>query len=213
MWWEVKFTHKESKGSRHFEYTFDFLLAPIKDTPVGPRFAGPPFALEIMTASTRGGGLTEHLWDVLRCRPQRPLLGVVDSPYTPNYRQVFGRMLSQFFVKCETLATWGGRTMWLIQDELLEYIEESTDFKRSDFEGKQGPGTFIVYTMRDYEQRYALEYVTTICGPTRPMTDSSQPFMTDMVGAGYVPPLSALEAMLLIRPRTRAASNWRDLTW
>src|SRR5215475_215631 len=65
VWWEVKFKHRESEGTRNFDYTFDFLLVPIRYTTAGPRFDGPPYALEIMTASTRGGGLTEHLWDVL----------------------------------------------------------------------------------------------------------------------------------------------------
>jgi hypothetical protein len=96
---------------------------------------------------------------------------------------------------------------------LLDYIEESTDFRRADFRGKDGPGTFLTYTMRDAGDRYTLEHLETICGPTRPSRIEAEPYMTDMVGAGYVPPLAALEMMLLIRPRTRVATNWRDLTW
>lgn len=214
LWWEVKFTHKEEDGSGHFEYTFDFLFAPTEKRNGKVRFAGPPYAIEVMTASTRGGGLTEHLWDALQCKPPRPLKGEIDSPYTPNYRQVFGRMLSQFFVKCETLSQWGGRAIWLLQDELLEYIEESTSFSREKFRGAEGPGTFVVYTMEDSASEYQLKHLETITGPTRPSADDSgQSFMTDMVGAGYVPPLSALEEMLLIRPRAKAASNYRDLVW
>ncbi|MEO3807887.1 hypothetical protein ABGB17_02670 [Sphaerisporangium sp. B11E5] len=214
IWWEVKFTHKDANSPGNFEYTFDFLLAPVEQTGAKIRFAGPPYAIEVMTSSTRGGGLTEHLWDVLLGRPQRPLSGVVDSPYTPNYRQVFGRMLSQFFVKCETLAAWGGRTVWLIQDELLSYIEESTDFERSRFRGSSGAGTLVVYDMADESSHYELRYLETVQGPTRPQRNTMDvSYMTDMVGAGYIPPISALEEMLLIRPRSKAASNWREIIW
>ncbi|MCQ8192767.1 hypothetical protein [Streptomyces rugosispiralis] len=123
-------------------------------------------------------------------------------------------MLSQFFVKCEALERWGGRAFWLLQDELLEYIEESTNFSREKFHGAEGPGTFIVYTMEDAGEEYRLKHLETITGPTRPNPeDSSQAFMTDMVGAGYVPSLDALEEMLLIRPRAKAATNFRDFVW
>jgi len=127
-------------------------------------------------------------------------------------------MLSQFFVKCETLASWGGRTIWLVQDELVGYIEESTDFRRTNFRDTnfrdtEGAGTFVIYTMQDSEFGYQLRYVETICGPTRPIKRGSEAFMTDMVGAGYVPPLTALEDMLLIRRRPKAATNWRDIEW
>jgi hypothetical protein len=213
VWWEVKFTHKDPQGSGHFEYTFDFFLAPINQLNNSWVFAGPPYAIEVMTASTRGGGLSEHLWDILLGHPQRPLQGVIDSPYTPNYRQVFGRMLSQFFVKAEALAAWGGKAIWLIQDELLSYIEESTDFDRRRFHGTTGPGLFVVYNMQDAGQSYNLRHLETVQGPVRPPHVAGSPsYMTDMVGAGYVPDVSYLERMLL-RRRTVAATNCRDFIW
>ena len=123
-------------------------------------------------------------------------------------------MLSQFFVKCEALAEWGGRALWLIQDELLAYIEESTDFNRERFRGKTGPGVFVVYTMKDAASEYELAYTETVQGPIRPSrSDGDQTYMTDMVSAGYVPPLDVLERMLLLKPRTKAATNWRDIIW
>ncbi|MGH2508917.1 MAG: hypothetical protein ACRDHZ_16160, partial [Ktedonobacteraceae bacterium] len=214
VWWEVKFTHKDPEGSGHFEYTFDFLLAPVEVINGKVVFAGPPFAIEVMTASTRGGGLSEHLWDVLLGRPQRPLQGVIDSPYTPNYRQVFGRMLSQFFVKSEALARWGGKAIWLIQDELLSYIEESTDFDRARFRGTTGPGIFVVYTMLDAHTRYDLAHLETLQGPVRPPQGQGAPsYMTDMVGAGYVPDIALLERMLLRGNKSATTANWRDIDW
>lgn len=99
-WWEFKFasndeTEDATGGARFFEFTFDYILMEV-DWSEGrqhPRLVGAPYILEIMTSSTRGGGLTEHMADVLALRPQRPLRGAVKSPYTPNYRQVFGLSL------------------------------------------------------------------------------------------------------------------------
>jgi hypothetical protein len=123
-------------------------------------------------------------------------------------------MLSQFFVKGEALASWGGNAIWLIQDELLTYIEESTDFNRNRFDDSQGAGIFLVYTMHDAGIKYDLTYVETVRGPLRPLRVEGAPaYMTDMVGAGYVPSLETLEQMLLLRPRSSAATNWRDTRW
>jgi hypothetical protein len=99
IWWEVKFRHVDRVSNDFFEYTFDYIMVPISRGKAGVEIVGPPFNIEIMTSSTRGGGLTEHMVDVLLQRPQRRLRDIVDSPYTPNYRQVFERMIGQLFAK------------------------------------------------------------------------------------------------------------------
>ena len=76
--------------------------------------------------------MSEHMADVLVGRPQRHLGGVVDSIYTPNYRQVFERMLGQFVAKSEIAEHWGGKTVWVFQDVLLDYIEQTTAFTSSE---------------------------------------------------------------------------------
>ena len=82
-WWEVKFRYRDPATSSFFEFTFDYLLVPTAPTSdSGVKLVGPPYILEIMTSSTRGGGLTEHMIDVLLDRPQRPLRGAVKSPYS-----------------------------------------------------------------------------------------------------------------------------------
>jgi hypothetical protein len=147
-WWEVKFSAPDPAKSRHFEYTFDYLLVPIVLEPGtgGARariaeFVGPPYILEVMTSSTRGGGLTEHMTDVLLGRDQRPLVPpLVNSRYTPNYRQVFGRMVSQFFTKSEVAQAWGGQAVWVVQDQLVRYIAETTAFDATHF-GDESEGT------------------------------------------------------------------------
>ena len=49
-----------------------------------------------------------------------------------NYRQVWARMVSQLIVKSEVGLHWGGKTIWLVQDVLVNYICSSTalDIKR-----------------------------------------------------------------------------------
>jgi len=133
VWRELKFRRRENDtpSGRFFEYTFDFLLMELNSSgaPVGV-----PYIVEVMTSSTRGGGLSEHMADVLVGRPQRHLGKVVDSIYTPNYRQVFERMLGQFVAKSEIAQHWGGRTVWVFQNVLLDYIEQTTAFSSTDLD-------------------------------------------------------------------------------
>ncbi len=43
-----------------------------------------------------------------------------------NYRQVWARMVSQLIVKSQVGMSWGGKTIWLVQDVLADYISKST---------------------------------------------------------------------------------------
>ena len=38
-------------------------------------------------------------------------------------------MASQLFEKSEVAEAWGGKTVWILQDVLLEYVEQATAFK------------------------------------------------------------------------------------
>ncbi len=192
-WWEVKFRRRDPATSAFFEYTFDYLLLPFEPGKHGEpdRLIGPPYVLEIMTSSTRGGGLTEHMVDALALRAQRPLRGAVKSPYTPNYRQVFERMLGQLIAKSEIAEKWGGRTIWLLQDVLLDYIEQTTSFRASDFEGKTDGNVFVeVFKLKDAGARYELVHDRSLRGPSRTLT--GPPDFTEMLGLGFAPKLSEL---------------------
>lgn len=194
-WWEVKFRHRSRDTKEVFEYTFDFLLIPYAPGRSGKpdRLLGPPYVIEVMTSSTRGGGLTEHMIGTLCFQPQRQLgRGVVRSPYTPNYRQVFERMLGQFFAKSEVAEGWGGKAIWLIQDVLLNYIEQTTDFRPGDFENKNEGNIYVlVYEMSDRGDHYKLQHSRTLRGHSRPR-NRTHPDFTSMLGLGHAPPLEAL---------------------
>lgn len=83
-----------------------------------------PYIIEIMTSSTSGGNQ--------RKRTTIPMAfedAVLNRSHTGpgiNYRQVWARMVSQLIVKSEVAIGWGGRTIWVVQDALVDYISKST---------------------------------------------------------------------------------------
>ncbi|WP_182212501.1 NotI family restriction endonuclease [Stenotrophomonas acidaminiphila] len=225
-WWEFKFASSDDSeenelAGRFFEFTFDYILMEVDWSEGGdhPKLIGAPYILEIMTSSTRGGGLTEHMADVLALRDQRSLRGAVKSPYTPNYRQVFGRMASQLFAKSEAAASWGGKTIWILQDVLLEYIQQTTAFRPEPFmDKKDGNVNMVVYRMDENPQtkQYDLAYDKTLVGNSR-VDDAAAPDFTSMLGIGHIPSLDLLKSTLeRTQSRRRKPGdpvNWIDFTW
>ena len=123
-WWkEVKFKSFDNRGNS-FDYTFDYVLASydIKNSCV----LSPPIIVEVMTSSTSGGNKKKGT--TIPQSFQNLVISGQHSAPGINYRQVWGRMISQFFVKSQVAANWGGKTFWIIQDSLLDYIQNSTAF-------------------------------------------------------------------------------------
>lgn len=89
-----------------------------------PNLKAPFFILEVMTASTsgsntnRGTNISAAFTDAILGRPH-------ESPGI-NKRQVWARMSSQLFAKSALAEMWGGKTFWIVQDELLRYVELTT---------------------------------------------------------------------------------------
>jgi hypothetical protein len=194
VWRELKFRRKEgdTPSGRFFEYTFDYLLMELNSAGLP---TGVPYIIEVMTSSTRGGGLSEHMTDVLLGRPQRHLGKVVDSIYTPNYRQVFERMLGQFIAKSEIAQHWGGRTVWVFQDVLLNYIEQTTAFSSAYLDSSEPPNVFgEVYQLVKPQGGQAaglhLKHYKSLRGTAR-LNHASKDF-TALLGLGYAPKLSEL---------------------
>jgi hypothetical protein len=194
VWRELKFRRKEgdTPSGRFFEYTFDYLLMELGSAGLP---TGIPYIVEVMTSSTRGGGLSEHMTDVLLGRPQRHLGKVVDSIYTPNYRQVFERMLGQFIAKSEIAQHWGGRTVWVFQDVLLDYIEQTTAFSSDDLDASGPPNVFgeVYQLVKPHDSKSAglhLKHHKSLRGTAR-LNRASKDF-TALLGLGYAPKLSEL---------------------
>ena len=88
---------------------------------------GAPYILEVMTASTSGSD-TENQTDMRSAFRNAILRNDHTSPGI-NKRQVWGRMVTQLFAKTALANEWSGRTVWIIQDELLRNIELTTRLK------------------------------------------------------------------------------------
>ncbi len=86
-----------------------------------------PYILEVMTASTSGSD-TENQTD-MRSAFRNAILKIDHTSPGINKRQVWGRMVTQLFAKTALAKEWGGRTVWIIQDELLRNIELTTRLK------------------------------------------------------------------------------------
>ena len=100
-------------------------------------FPSYPFVIvEVMTSSTSGGNKAKRsqigqLFEdtVYRLAGERIEAG---GPGI-NYRQVWARMVSQMLVKSQIAMKWGGKTFWVLQDLLAEYITKTTALNLSDF--------------------------------------------------------------------------------
>lgn len=124
-WWkEVKFRSSDNQGNS-FNHTFDYVLASYDRR--NSKVLSAPVIVEVMTASTSGGNKKKETTIPLAF--QNLIMSGQHSAPGINYRQVWGRMISQFFVKSQVAANWGGKTFWIIQDSLLEYIQSSTAFE------------------------------------------------------------------------------------
>ncbi len=81
--------------------------------------------IEVMTSSTSGGNknkgttIQQSFINALKDEDH-------ESPGI-NYRQVWARMVSQLIVKSQIGASWGSKTLWIVQDSLTNYISKSTD--------------------------------------------------------------------------------------
>jgi hypothetical protein len=91
----------------------------VEDFPIGV-----PSIVEIMTSSTSGGNKTKRT--TISMAFEDVLLGRDHSAPGINYRQVWARMVSQLIVKSEIGIKWGGKTIWVVQDNLIDYISSTT---------------------------------------------------------------------------------------
>jgi len=86
--------------------------------------AAPVVIIEIMTSSTSGGN-KKNRSQIAMAFEDSILVGNHSGPGI-NYRQVWARMVSQLIVKSQVALAWEGKTVWLIQDVLADYITKST---------------------------------------------------------------------------------------
>ena len=120
VWSEVPLRDKAS----HLNYRLDYVLC------VEGR---PPIIVEIMTASTSGGNRAERT-DIQSAFCDAVLYAegnLSERGQSPgvNIRQVWARMASQMIVKSQIANSWGGCTIWVVQDALMDYIGSNTGLR------------------------------------------------------------------------------------
>jgi hypothetical protein len=85
----------------------------------------PIIIVEIMTSSTSGGDKKKRTQIAMACEDALVNRLNHNGPGI-NYRQVWARMVSQLIVKSEVALAWKGKTVWLLQDVLADYISSTT---------------------------------------------------------------------------------------
>ncbi len=87
--------------------------------------ADPIVIVEVMTSSTSGGNKNKRT-QIGMAFEDAILKGDDHEGPSINYRQVWARMVSQLIVKSQVSLAWGGKTIWIVQDALADYISSST---------------------------------------------------------------------------------------
>ena len=96
----------------------------------------PLIIIEVMTSSTSGGNKKNRSQIAMACE-DAILNGAEHNAPGINYRQVWARMVSQLIVKSQVGMAWGGKTIWLVQDVLADYISKSTGLILSQYLSEQ----------------------------------------------------------------------------
>jgi len=175
----------------------------------------PVVIVEIMTSSTSGGDKTK-----------RTQIGMAfeDAILNPenhngpgiNYRQVWARMVSQLIVKSQVGMAWNGKTIWLIQDVLANYISSSTALNLSRYISEKSNEVNILafgYGNMDRKQSgdkiLPLQDSNFYAGPITAgsaRTDEPGGFV-EIIKIGAPPPKDQLWRSLFLKPKCAVFSS------
>ncbi len=152
-----------------------------------------------MTSSTSGGNKRKRT--TIPMAFEDAMLGKMHAGPGINYRQVWARMVSQFIVKSEVGSAWGGKTFWVLQDNLANYITASTALDFRNFIATVASEVNVVSL--SYGNQYnntsgILELKTGefYAGPIASSGQSTQPSFQDMIRAPVCPPKELLLTLL-----------------
>ena len=87
--------------------------------------------------ATKRRGRTCSRPSALRCCTRTASLPERGASPSVNARQVWARMASRMVGKSEVANRWGGRTIWVVQDALMDYIGRQTGLRLDEL---QSPG-------------------------------------------------------------------------
>ena len=170
----------------------------IEDFPIGN-----PVIVEVMTSSTSGGNKQKR-----SCIPQAfedYMLGKSHTAPGINYRQVWARMASQLIVKSQAAIAWNGKTIWVLQDVLANYISMSTALDLHKFVADHTDEVNILafsygenYKHIETSKTISLDSSVLYAGPIRTgnSNEDPRPCFQDIILASVCPPRSILIAAL-----------------
>lgn len=165
---------------------------------------GSPTIVEVMTSSTSGGNKTNRT--TIPMAFEDAILGKPHHGPGINYRQVWARMVSQLIVKSEVGISWGGKTIWVLQDMLVNYISSSTALDVRQFLSENTDEVNILSfsygdNYRKTDGPIKLKYGELFAGPIS-SGKSNEPSFQDMIRIPVIPPKSVLLQSLLNRTPT-----------
>lgn len=165
---------------------------------------GYPVIVEVMTSSTSGGNKTNRT--TIPMAFEDAILGKPHEGPGINYRQVWARMVSQLIVKSEVGLAWGGKTIWILQDMLVNYISSSTALDIGQFLTENTDEVNILsFSYGDSYKKpdglIELRRAELFAGPIS-SSESSKPSFQDMIRVPVTPPKNVLFRSLLSRAPT-----------
>lgn len=190
VWREVRI--RAGDGKQKFNYAFDYIIRRLRadGTPTGG-----PLVVEIMTCSTSGGSVAAGT--DIKTAFCKAVMGEQHRAPGVNHRQVWARMASQLIVKSEAGLQWGGRTIWVIQDALADYIAESTGLRLAQMRCEQ-PGEVNLLAFRynsDKSGPRQLSEADLFAGPIS-SNGNGKPCFLDIIRPPFVPDFGKLETAL-----------------
>lgn len=174
----------------------------VDDFPIGN-----PAIVEVMTSSTSGGNKKKR-----SCIPQAFEDCVLGHDHTApgiNYRQVWARMASQLIVKSQAAMAWNGKTIWVLQDLLSNYISTSTALNLHQFESEETSEVNVLeFSYGGNYRQYNIGHTTDLtnarlfAGPIKPANQGTDSSFQDIVLASICPPRSVLISALVKKKRS-----------
>lgn len=167
---------------------------------------GTPSIIEIMTSSTSGGNKKTRT--TIGAAFEDAMLGKPHQAPGINYRQVWARMVSQLIVKSEFALGWNGKTLWIVQDKLLQYINSSTALTLKHFlSNKTSDVNMLSFSYSSMHQAPtgvidlvdSQLYAGPISSVPPELAANFPPSIQDITKAPFLPPLKSLIALLAAR--------------
>ena len=186
VWTEISLIDVGADGGR-FNYRLDYVLR-------STRTGAPPIVVEVMTCSTSGGNRARgtDIQGAFRRAvlfAHRAVNAPVEAPGV-NVRQVWARMASQMIAKSEAANSWGGRTIWVVQDRLVEYIRTNTALPLEALRAPDWTPGEVNMLVSDLAKPVAL-----YSGPIRSAHGSRRCWL-ELLGAPHVPTLNSITRKL-----------------